>query len=56
MVKNPPANTEDMDSIPVLERSLGVGNGDSLLYYSQENSVGRGDWSATVHRIAKSQT
>ena len=29
-VKNPPSNAGDPDSIPGLERSLGVGNGNPL--------------------------
>ena len=31
MVKNPPANTGDMSSIPELRRSPGVGNGNSSI-------------------------
>ena len=33
VVKNPPANTGDMDSIPGLERSSGDGNGHPLRVY-----------------------
>ena len=32
MVKNLPANVRDMRSIPRLEKSPGVGNGDPLYY------------------------
>jgi len=32
VVKNPPANAEDVDSIPGMGRSPGVGNGNSLHY------------------------
>ena len=34
----------------------GVGNGNPLQYSSLENSMNRGDWGATVHGVAKSQT
>ena len=59
MVKNPPANAgyaNDMSSIPGLGRLPGVGNGDPLQYSCLENSMDRGTWRATVHRIAKSWT
>ena len=58
-VKNPPANggdTEDAGLIPGLGRSPGGGHGNSLQYSSLENPKDRGDWWATVHRVAKSQT
>ena len=58
-VKNPPANggdTEDGGLIPGLGRSPGGGHGNSLQYSSLENPMDRGDWWATVHRVAKSQT
>ena len=54
MVKNPPANAEDMGSIPVLGRSPGEGNGNPLLYSCLGNSMNRGDWQATVHGVANS--
>ena len=47
MVKNLPANagdTRDMDPIPELERSPGVGNGNPLQYSCLENSMDRGAW------------
>ena len=59
MVKNLPANegdTEDAGSIPGSGRSPAVGNGNPLQYSSLENSMERGVWQATVHRVAKSQT
>ena len=59
MVKNPVANAgdaRDMGSIPGWEKSSGVGNGTPLQYSCLENSMGRGAWWATVHRVAKSQT
>ena len=55
--KNPPANVgdaEDMGSVPGLGRSPGGGNGNPLQYSCLENSMGRGAWRATVHRVAKS--
>ena len=42
--------------IPGSERSLGVGNGNPLQYSCLENSMDRGAWPATVHRVKKSQT
>ena len=56
MVKNPPANAEDIrdaGSIPGLGRSLGVGNGNPLQYSCLENPMDRGAWLAIVHSIAK---
>ena len=42
--------------IPGLRRSPGGENGNPLHYSSQENPMDRGDWRATVHGVAKSQT
>ena len=53
MVKNPPANTGDMNLILGFGRSFGEGNGNPLQYSFLENSMDRGDWHATVHRVAK---
>ena len=56
MVKNLPANagdTRDVGSILGLRRCLGVENGNPLQYSYLENSMDRGDWWATVHRVAK---
>ena len=39
--------------IPGSERCPGEGNGNPLQYSYLENPVGRGDWQATVHRVAK---
>ena len=52
-VKNPPANTEGMGSIPGLARSPGGGNGNLFQYPCWENPMDRGAWWATVHGIAK---
>ena len=59
VVKNPPANTRDArdgGSIPESGRSPGVGNGNPLQYSRLENSMNRGTWWATAHRIAKRWT
>ena len=46
----------ELGSIPGLGRSLEEGNGYPLQYSCLENSVDRGAWLATVHRVAKSRT
>ena len=59
LVKNPTANagdTKDTGSVPKWGRSPGVGNGNPLQYSYPENSMDRGTWQATVHRVTKSQT
>ena len=43
-VKNPPANAEDVGSIPGLARSPREGNGNPLQYSCLENSMDRGAW------------
>ena len=55
VIKNPPANTGDMGSIPGSGRSPGGGCGNLLQYSCLENSMDRGAWRATVHGVAKSQ-
>ena len=44
MVKNPPANAGDIDSIPELRRAPGVGNDNPLQYSCLENFTDRGVW------------
>ena len=56
MVKNPPPNAGDTDSIPGLGRSPGEGNGSPLQYSCLGNSMDRGAWRAIVHGATKSQT
>ena len=59
VVKNPPANARDirdMDSIPGLEKFLGEGNGYPLQYSFLENSMDKGAWLTTAHRVIKSWT
>ena len=56
LVKNPPANTGDVGSIPGSKRSPVGGNGNPLQYSCLEKPMNRGAWWATVHEVAKSQT
>ena len=56
VVKNPSTNAEDAGSVPGSGRSPGEGNGNPLQYFCLENSMDRGDWWATVYRLAKSRT
>ena len=54
-VKKSACNAGDQGSVPGWGRSPGEGNGNPLQYSCLENSIDRGAWRATVHRIAKSQ-
>ena len=56
VVKNLPLNAGEAGSIPGFGRSPGVGNGNPFQYSCLENSINRGIWWATVHRVAKSWT
>ena len=49
---NLPANAGDVGSIPGSGRSPGEANGNPLWYSCLENSVDRGAWRATVHKVA----
>ena len=53
VVKNLPPNEGDAGSIPESERSLGEENGNPLGYPCLGNSMDRGPWWATVHRVTK---
>ena len=53
VIKNPPANTGDVGSIPGSGRSPGEGNGNPLQYSCLENPIDRRDWYAIIHWIAK---
>ena len=56
VVKNTPANAGDvrnMGSIPGSGRSPGDGNSNPLQYSCLDNSMDRGGWGATVHRVSK---
>ena len=44
VVKNPPANAGNMDSIPELVSSPKVGNGNPLQCYYVGNTMDRGAW------------
>ena len=46
----------DLDSIPELGRSPGVGNGSPLQYSCLKIPIGRGAWWITVCEVAKSWT
>ena len=59
VVKNPPANAEDItdvDSIPELGTFPGEGNVNPLQYSCLENSMARGAWWATIRRVTESWT
>ena len=49
MVKSPPANAGDVDSVPGSGRSPGEGNGNPLQY----SCWTRGAWLAIVHGVTK---
>ena len=53
MVKIPPANAGDLDSIPESETSPRGGNGNPLHYSCLENPLDREASVATVHRVTK---
>ena len=56
VVKNPPANTEDigdMGSIPGLGRFTGRGHGNLLQYSCLKNLMDRETWQATVHGLQR---
>ena len=58
-VKNPLAHAggkRDVGVIPGLGGFPEGGNGNPLQYSYLENSMGRGAWRATVHKVSKSQT
>ena len=59
VVKNLPDNAEDirdMGSIPGSGRSPAGGHGNPLQYTRLENTMDRGVWWTSVHRVTKSQT
>ena len=56
MVKESACNAGDPGLITGTGRSPGERNGNPLQYSSLENSMDRGAWWATVHRVAKSRT
>ena len=54
VVKKSACKARDLDLIPGSGRSPGVGNGNTLQHFCLGNSVDRGGWWASVHRVAKS--
>ena len=48
------SGTGEPGSIPGLRRSPEEGNGNPLQYSCLENTMDRGAWQATVHRVTKS--
>ena len=54
--KDSACNAEDLGLISGSGRSLGVGNGNPLQYSCLENSMDRGAWQATVHRVTQNWT
>ena len=55
VVKNPPTNGGDRDSVPGLGRSTGEGNSIPLQCSCLGNAMDREAWQATVHGVTKSQ-
>ena len=53
VVKNRPANAEDMGYIPHSRRSPGEGNGNPFPVFLPGKSMDRGAWWAAAHGIAK---
>ena len=49
-------NAEDLGLIPGLGRSPGEEKGNPLQYSCLENSMNRGAWWVTVHRVAELDT
>ena len=59
VIMNRPANAGDIREvglIPGSQSSTVGGHGNPLQYSSLEDPMDRGDWQATVQKIAKSQT
>ena len=54
--KESACNAGDLGSILGLGRTPGRGHGNPLQYSCLENTMDRGAWRATVHRVKKSQT
>ena len=54
--KESACNAGDLGSIPDLGRFLGEGNGYPLQDSCLENSMDRGAWRATFHKVSKSLT
>ena len=53
VVKDSPANTEDVGSVPELGRFPGEGNSNSFQYSCLGNPMDSGTWWATVHGVVR---
>ena len=53
VVKNPPANAEDLGYIPDSGKSPGEGNGNPFPVFLPGKPTDRGAWWAAVHGVAK---
>ena len=53
MIKNPPANPGDMGLISGSRRSPAAESGNTVQYSCLENSMDRGAWQTTVHRVTE---
>ena len=53
VIRNLPANAEDVMLIPGLGRSPGEGNGNPLQYSCLGNPTKRGAWYPIVHGVAR---
>ena len=56
VVKESTCNAGDEGLIPKLGRSPGGGDGNLLQYFCLKNTMDKGVWQATVHRIAELDT
>ena len=56
VVKNPPANAEDLHSIPGVGKSPGEGHGNPLQHSCLGNPMDRRAWQATAHGVTTSRT
>ena len=56
VAKNPPANAEDLGSIPGWGRSPGEGNGNPLQFSCLKTPMDRGAWQSIVDGVTKSWT
>ena len=54
VLRNLPANAEEMALIPGSGKSPGEGNGSLLQYSCLENPMDRGTWWAAVHEVTES--
>ena len=56
MVKKMPANVGDRRDVGLIPGLAGGGHGNPLQYSCLENSMSRGAWKTTFHRVGKSRT